>query len=141
VSTRVLRGQGPDRSEGWIRLKGINDFPEGGELTLPTTTGLSDFTEAAGLLRYDPAAIVGFIAGHPRRLFRRRLGRPWCRSVCFVSVGGFSIASAAGLANKEHVAQARARQCTELLASLGPAFHQGGSPSPHVPTSCRPVAR
>jgi len=92
-------------------------------LTLPTTTGLSDFTEAAGLLRYDPAAISRIYAGHPRRLFRR----VWQTLVpigLFLLGVGFDRFSGR-LANKER-AQARARQCTELLASLGPAFIKAG---------------
>ena len=32
---------------------------------------LGDFIEAAGLLRYDPAAITRIYAGHPQRLIRR----------------------------------------------------------------------
>ena len=37
---------------------------------------LGDFIEAAGLLRYDPAAITRIYAGHPRRLLRRLQQRP-----------------------------------------------------------------
>jgi len=95
VSTRVS-GQGPTVA-GLDSFRGIND-PEGA-LTLPDHDGAQRFHESRfGLLRYDPAAISRIYAGHPGGC-SGGLGRPCCRSVCFLLVW-VSIASRA-LANKE----------------------------------------
>ncbi len=84
---------------------------------------LSDFTEAAGLLRYDPEAISRIYAGHPLRLFRRL----W---QTLVPIGlyliGVSIDRFLGLLSSEARARARARECADLLAALGPAFIKAG---------------
>jgi predicted unusual protein kinase regulating ubiquinone biosynthesis (AarF/ABC1/UbiB family) len=87
------------------------------------TAELEDFLEAAGLMAYDPAAITRIYAGHPERLLRRL----W---QTLVPIGLYLIAVAVdrfsgALANPDR-ARARARECAELLAALGPAFIKAG---------------
>jgi len=84
---------------------------------------LGDFIEAAGLLHYDPAAISRLYNGHPRRLIRRL----W---QTLVPIGLFLLAvamdQATGQLKIPARARARARECAELLAQLGPAFIKAG---------------
>ena len=84
---------------------------------------LSDFIEAAGLLRYDPAAITRIYAGHPQRLIRRL----W---QTLVPIGLYLLAVGLDwlfgqLKNPSHV-KARAKEAADLVASLGPAFIKAG---------------
>jgi len=84
---------------------------------------LGDFIEAAGLLRYDPAAITRIYAGHPQRLARRL----W---QTLVPIGlyllGVSVDWLTGQLKLADRARARGRECAELLARLGPAFIKAG---------------
>jgi predicted unusual protein kinase regulating ubiquinone biosynthesis (AarF/ABC1/UbiB family) len=87
----------------------------------PTST--SDFLEAAGLLEYDPAAITKIYAGHPQRLLRR-LWQTLVPIGLFLLGVGFDWLSQR-LKHPEH-ARARAREASDLVASLGPAFIKAG---------------
>jgi predicted unusual protein kinase regulating ubiquinone biosynthesis (AarF/ABC1/UbiB family) len=84
---------------------------------------LSDFIEAAGLLRYDPAAITRIYAGHPQRLLRRL----W---QTLVPIGLYLLAVAMdwlfGQLKKPSQVTARAKEAADLVASLGPAFIKAG---------------
>lgn len=84
---------------------------------------LGDFLEAAGLLRYDPAAITRIYAGHPQRLVRRL----W---QTLVPIGLYLLAVGVdwftGQLKLKERARRRARECAELLAALGPAFIKAG---------------
>ena len=84
---------------------------------------LSDFIEAAGLLRYDPAAITRIYSGHPQRLLRRL----W---QTLVPIGLYLLSVATDwltrrLADPDQ-ARRRAREAADLVASLGPAFIKAG---------------
>jgi predicted unusual protein kinase regulating ubiquinone biosynthesis (AarF/ABC1/UbiB family) len=86
---------------------------------------LGDFIEAAGLLRYDPAAITRIYAGHPRRLLRR-LWQTLVPIGLYLLAVGIDWASGAIRSPDRARARARARECAELLAQLGPAFIKAG---------------
>ncbi|MFM1800301.1 MAG: hypothetical protein RLZZ117_2579 [Cyanobacteriota bacterium] len=97
---------------------------------------LTDFLEASGLLVYDPAAITRLYAGHPRRLLRRL----WQTLVpiCLYLLGVASDRLTGHLSNPER-ARARARECAELLAALGPAFIKAGQALSTRPDIVPPV--
>ena len=83
---------------------------------------LSDFIEAAGLLRYDPAAITRIYAGHPQRLIRRL----W---QTLVPIGLYLLAVGLDwlfgqLKNPSHV-KARAKEAADLVLD-------GGATSPEA---------
>ena len=82
-----------------------------------------DFIEAAGLLRYDPAAISRIYAGHPLRLLRRFWQTLVPMGLFLLGVGFDWISGR--LAHQQR-ARARARECAELLVQLGPAFIKAG---------------
>jgi predicted unusual protein kinase regulating ubiquinone biosynthesis (AarF/ABC1/UbiB family) len=84
---------------------------------------LGDFLEAAGLMAYDPAAITRIYAGNPRRLLRRL--RQTLIPIGLYLLGVASDRFSGALNNPER-ARARARECAELLAALGPAFIKAG---------------
>ena len=84
---------------------------------------ISDFIEAAGLNSYDPAAITRIYAGHPLRLLKRL----W---QTLLPIGLLLLAvltdKLSGRLKDEQVARDRAREATNLLAQLGPAFIKAG---------------
>jgi predicted unusual protein kinase regulating ubiquinone biosynthesis (AarF/ABC1/UbiB family) len=86
-------------------------------------TELNDFIEAAGLLEYDPAAITRIYAGHPQRLARRLRQTLIPITLYLVGVG---VDRFLGRLKQPERARARARECAELLAQLGPAFIKAG---------------
>jgi len=84
---------------------------------------LSDFLEVAGLNSYDPATITRIYAGHPQRLLRRL----WQTLVpiALLLLGVLSDKISGRLKNAV-VARQRAKQASNLLAELGPAFIKAG---------------
>ena len=97
---------------------------------------LGDFIEAAGLLEYDPAAITRIYAGHPQRLLRRL----W---QTLIPIGLLLIGIAADkllgrLKNPER-ARGRAKEFSELLVDLGPAFIKAGQALSTRPDLVPPV--
>jgi predicted unusual protein kinase regulating ubiquinone biosynthesis (AarF/ABC1/UbiB family) len=101
-----------------------------------TGAELSDFIEAAGLLSYDPVAITRIYAGHPQRLFRRLWQTLVPIGLFLIGVG---IDRLTGLLAVEERARARARECAELLAELGPAFIKAGQALSTRPDIIPPV--
>jgi predicted unusual protein kinase regulating ubiquinone biosynthesis (AarF/ABC1/UbiB family) len=101
-----------------------------------TSEELGDFLEASGLLVYDPAAITRLYAGHPQRLLRRL----WQTLVpiCLFLLGVAGDKFTGQLHNPER-ARARARECAELLAALGPAFIKAGQALSTRPDIVPPV--
>jgi predicted unusual protein kinase regulating ubiquinone biosynthesis (AarF/ABC1/UbiB family) len=97
---------------------------------------LGDFIEAAGLMRYDPAAITRIYAGHPNRLIRRL----W---QTLVPIGllllGIATDWAFGLLKTPERARNRARECADLLVALGPAFIKAGQALSTRPDIIPPV--
>ncbi len=84
---------------------------------------LSDFIEAAGLIKYDPAAITKIYKGNPQRLLKRLWQTLIPLSLYLVGVG---IDKILGLLEDKEKAQRRAKEFTELLVQLGPAFIKAG---------------
>jgi predicted unusual protein kinase regulating ubiquinone biosynthesis (AarF/ABC1/UbiB family) len=101
-----------------------------------TREELGDFLEASGLLVYDPAAITRLYAGHPQRLLRRL----WqtLMPICLFLLGVAGDKFTGQLGNPER-ARARARECAELLAALGPAFIKAGQALSTRPDIVPPV--
>jgi predicted unusual protein kinase regulating ubiquinone biosynthesis (AarF/ABC1/UbiB family) len=91
--------------------------------TAVTPVDLGDFIEAAGLLSYDPDAITRIYAGHPQRLIRRLWQTLVPIGLYLLGVGFDWISGALNIKDR---ARARARECAELLAQLGPAFIKAG---------------
>ncbi|MEB3303479.1 MAG: AarF/ABC1/UbiB kinase family protein [Cyanobacteriota bacterium] len=97
---------------------------------------LGDFLEASGLLVYDPAAITRLYAGHPQRLLRRL----WQTLVPIsLFLLGVTADRFTGQLNNPERARARARECAELLAALGPAFIKAGQALSTRPDIVPPV--
>ncbi|KEF42419.1 MAG: hypothetical protein ER33_06055 [Cyanobium sp. CACIAM 14] len=84
---------------------------------------MGDFLEAAGLLRYDPAAITRLYAGHPMRLARRVWQTLVPIGLYLLGVGCDWFTGQLATPTR---ARARARECAELLVALGPAFIKAG---------------
>ena len=84
---------------------------------------LSDFIEAAGLLEYDPETIKGIYQRNPKRLFNRLIQTLVPIIFFLLKVGWEKLI---GLLKKEEIAKKRAKEFTELLVELGPAFIKAG---------------
>jgi predicted unusual protein kinase regulating ubiquinone biosynthesis (AarF/ABC1/UbiB family) len=96
---------------------------------------LSDFIEASGLLRYDPAAITRIYAGHPQRLARRLWQTLMPISLFLVGVGSDWLL---GRLRGERARQ-RSHEAANLVASLGPAFIKAGQALSTRPDIIPPV--
>ena len=107
-----------NRSDGFGRLEGITNA-----VAAVAQHELGDFIEAAGLLEYDPAAITRIYAGHPQRLLRRL----W---QTLVPIGllliGIGVDKLLGLLSNQERARTRAKEFSNLLVDLGPAFIKAG---------------
>ena len=83
----------------------------------------TDFIEAAGLLEYDPATISKIYQKNPKRLFKRL----WQTLVpIFAYIFSIGWDKITGRLKKESQARFRAKQLTNLLVELGPAFVKAG---------------
>ena len=84
---------------------------------------LSDFIEAAGLLEYDPETIRKIYQRNPRRL----LSRLWQTLIpilfLLIKIGWEKLI---GTLRNEEKAKIRAKEFTNLLVQLGPAFIKAG---------------
>ena len=83
----------------------------------------TDFIEASGLLTYDPETISKIYQKNPKRLFKR-LWQTLIPIFAFIfSVGWDKLT---GKLKIEAQARSRAKQLTNLLVELGPAFVKAG---------------
>ncbi len=83
----------------------------------------TDFIEASGLLKYDPEIISKIYQKNPRRLFKRLWQTLIPIFIYIISVGWDKLT---GQIKKESKARFRAKQLTNLLVELGPAFVKAG---------------
>ena len=83
----------------------------------------TDFIEASGLLKYDPEIISKIYQKNPSRLFKRLWQTLIPIFVYIISVGWDKLT---GQLKKESKARFRAKQLTNLLVELGPAFVKAG---------------
>ena len=83
----------------------------------------TDFIEASGLLKYDPQIISKIYQKNPKRLFKRLWQTLIPILVYIISVGWDKLT---GQLKKESKARFRAKQLTNLLVKLGPAFVKAG---------------
>ncbi len=83
----------------------------------------TDFIEASGLLKYDPEIISKIYQKNPSRLFKRLWQTLIPIFVYMISVGWDKLT---GQLKKESKARFRAKQLTNLLVELGPAFVKAG---------------
>ena len=83
----------------------------------------TDFIEASGLLEYDPEIISKIYQKNPRRLFKRLWQTLIPIFIYIISVGWDKLT---GQLKKESKARFRAKQLTNLLVKLGPAFVKAG---------------
>ena len=84
---------------------------------------LGDFIEAAGLLEYDPLLIAKIYQKNPIRLFKRLWATLVPISLFLLGVGFDKII---GLLNSPQRKKERAREFSNLLVKLGPAFIKAG---------------
>ncbi len=84
---------------------------------------LTDFIEASGLNQYDPLAIEKIYQGNPSRLIKRL----W-QTLMPIGVYLFKVLfdKLIGRLKNETKARQRAKEFTDLLVKLGPAFIKGG---------------
>ncbi len=82
-----------------------------------------DFIEASGLLEYDPDTISKIYRKNPKRLFKRLWQTLIPIFLYIISVGLDKIT---GKLKNESQARYRAKQLTNLLVELGPAFVKAG---------------
>jgi len=82
-----------------------------------------DFIEASGLLEYDPETISKIYRKNPKRLFKRLWQTLIPIFAYIISVGLDKII---GKLKNETQARYRAKQLTNLLVELGPAFVKAG---------------
>ena len=82
-----------------------------------------DFIEASGLLEYDPDTISKIYRKNPKRLFKRLWQTLIPIFAYIISVGLDKIT---GKLRDESQARYRAKQLTNLLVELGPAFVKAG---------------
>ncbi len=82
-----------------------------------------DFIEASGLLEYDPVTISKIYRKNPQRLFKRLWQTLIPIFAYILSVGWDKIT---GALNNKDKARFRAKQLTNLLVELGPAFVKAG---------------
>ncbi|WP_288346556.1 AarF/ABC1/UbiB kinase family protein [uncultured Prochlorococcus sp.] len=83
----------------------------------------TDFIEASGLLKYDPEIISKIYQKNPSRLFKRLWQTLIPIFLYIISVGWDKLT---GQLKKESKARFRAKQLTNLLVELGPAFVKAG---------------
>ena len=84
---------------------------------------IGDFIEASGLHEYDPTSISKIYRNHPRRLLKR-LWQTLIPLFLFLVIVGFE--KVIGLFKNEEKAKNRAKEFTDLLVRLGPAFIKAG---------------
>ena len=83
----------------------------------------TDFIEASGLLKYDPEIISKIYQKNPSRLFKR----VWQTLIpIFLYIISVGLDKLTGQLKKESKARFRAKQLTNLLVELGPAFVKAG---------------
>ncbi len=83
----------------------------------------TDFIEASGLLKYDPIIISKIYQKNPKRLFKRL----WQTLIpIFVYIFSIGWDKLTGQLKTESKARSRAKQLTDLLVDLGPAFVKAG---------------
>jgi len=82
-----------------------------------------DFIEASGLLEYDPKTISKIYRKNPKRLFKRL----WQTLIpIFAYIFFIGLDKITGKLKSESQARYRAKQLTNLLVELGPAFVKAG---------------
>ena len=83
----------------------------------------TDFIEASGLLEYDPKIISKIYKRNPKRLIKRL----WQTLIpIFIYIISVAWDKFTGQLKKESKARHRAKQLTNLLVKLGPAFVKAG---------------
>ena len=83
----------------------------------------TDFIETSGLLKYDPEIISKIYQKNPKRLFKR-LWQTLIPIFTYIILVGWD--KLTGKLKKESQARFRAKQLTNLLVELGPAFVKAG---------------
>ncbi len=83
----------------------------------------TDFIEASGLLEYDPKIISKIYRKNPKRLFKR-LWQTLIPIFSYIIAVGWD--KLTGQLKNESKARKRAKQLTNLLVKLGPAFVKAG---------------